>query len=231
MKKNMKTTVMTMMVVGMTVSGAAGVFAGTNLQKITAYLNSGIGIKVNGQAFAPTDSNGNKLLPIFYHDTAYLPVKAIGSALQVPVTYDSKNGQILIGSEVASKTTVVDIAYSSAQIAEIQKAFSSFEGYESAYAPKLVLQGDTFLKAAPTDDGVNLLFSHMTVNVSPRDYSDGYDSKPVKLSNGAEAKWYKPGETDMLALKLEDRFVIISSPDNALTKAQLENVAIGVAKL
>lgn len=41
------------MVFGMAVTGSAGVYAGTNLQKISAYLNHSIGFQVNGADYTP----------------------------------------------------------------------------------------------------------------------------------------------------------------------------------
>ncbi|MNJ64476.1 hypothetical protein D3C77_604260 [compost metagenome] len=71
----------------------------------------------------------------------------------------------------------------------------------------------------------------MIVNVSPRDYSTGYESKEVKLSNGVIAKWYTPSDTPLLGLQLDDRTVTISSPDGSLSSSQIEQVAVSVAKL
>ena len=62
MMKNMKKSVATMMVLGMTLTGAAGVYAGTQLEKISAYLNHGISFNVDGTAYTPTDGNGKNLL-------------------------------------------------------------------------------------------------------------------------------------------------------------------------
>lgn len=71
----------------------------------------------------------------------------------------------------------------------------------------------------------------MRVNVSPRDYSYDYKGDTIKLSNGTEAKWYSPTSDSLfLTYKLDDRFVTISSPDKALSKAQLEKVAVNVVK-
>ena len=111
----------------------------------------------------------------------------------VPIAYDGKNHQILIGSAPVANGELSDLTYSAAQVDAIKKEFAKFQSFETAYAPKQIVKGDVYLNAAATDDGVNLVFSHMIVNVSPRDYSDGYESKAVSLSNGTKAKWYTPG--------------------------------------
>jgi hypothetical protein len=241
MKKSVKRSITALMVAGMTVSGAAGVYAGTNLQKITAYLNQNIGFNINGTAFVPKDANGNKLAPIVYNDTTYLPVRALSEALKAPVYYDSATGIITIGTPTSSTPAPgtgsgtadewVMANYTPAQLQAITKAFSGFTGFEAAYAPQLMVKGDALQQAAATDDGVNLLFTHMTVNVSPRDYSQDYTGTTVKLSNGLTAKWYTPSDTAMLTVKVDNRYVTVSSPDHKLTNAQLEKVAASVTKL
>jgi len=234
--KKIRKSIMSLVVIGMTVSGAAGVYAGSNMQKITAYLNHSIGFEVNGTSYTPKDSNGKQLAPITYQNTTYLPVRALADVLKVPVQYDSKTGQVLIGTSqsggnTTSQVNVTEVKYSKEQVKEITKAFANFEHFETAYAPQQMIKGDTYLKTGASGDGVTLRFSHMTVNVSPRDYSDGYKSNIVKLSNGTQAKWYTPDKTPMLGFKLDDRIVTIRSEDHSLSKAQIEKVAVSVAKL
>ncbi|MBB6733514.1 hypothetical protein [Cohnella zeiphila] len=231
MKNFTKKSVVTLMVLGMTVTGAAGVYAGSNLQKITAYLNGDLKFKVNGAAYTPVDAYGNKQLPISYRNSTYLPVRALADALHVPIYYDENSKTILVGSAAPNTNELADIAFSSDQTKAILQAFANFDGFETAYAPKQMTAGDSYQKAVTTGDGVNLVFAHMIVNVSPRDYSGGYDSTSVTLSNGITAKWYTPGDTTMLGFKLDDRIVTVSSPDHTLSKAQIEKVAASVAKL
>lgn len=222
----------------MAITGSAGVYAGTNMQKISAYLNHSIGFKVNGAAYTPVDNNGKTLAPITYNDTTYLPVRALADALKVPVTFNASTNQVILGSGSGAATpdngsaiTLAAVQYSAAQKEEITKAFANYQGFETAYAPAQMITGDAFQKVVGGDDGVSFLFNKMRVNVSPRDYSYDYDGTAVKLSNGTEAKWYTPSDTAMLTFKLADRFVTISSPDKTLSKAQLEKVAVSVAKL
>jgi hypothetical protein len=84
-------------VVGMLVTGSAGVYAGSNLQQIKAFLNYGIAIQVNGSSYTPVDGNGKKLTPITYEGLTYLPTRAIAGALNVPVSYDSTANKVVIG--------------------------------------------------------------------------------------------------------------------------------------
>ncbi|MFB5268646.1 stalk domain-containing protein [Paenibacillus enshidis] len=232
---NMKKSIITIAVAGMTLTGAAGVYAGTQLQKITAYLNHQIGIQVNGEAYSLADQEGNPLTPITYNGTTYLPVRAVGDVLNVPVSYDAKEQQVQIGGgkggDNGANTGLVAVNFTQTQLKEITKAYAKFESFETAYAPAQMVKGDAFNKVGASEDGVNLLFKHMTVNVSPRDSAYLYDGKTVKLSNGVKAKWYTPDKTPMLSFALDDRFVTLSSPDHTLNQTQLEQVAVTVAKL
>lgn len=238
-KNNVKKSITAMMVVGMTLTGAAGVYAGTNLQTIQAYVNNKISFNVKGSVFEPKDANGKPLAPILYNDTTYLPVRALSEALQAPVSYDSKTGVITIGAPTNNvpgtgsghTDTWVKPSYTAAQLEAIHKAFAGFDGFETAYAPQLIKKGDMLQKTVATDDGVNLIFAQMTVNVSPRDYSAGYMGTEVTLSNGHTGKWYTPSDTAMLTVKQDDRYVTLSSPNGKLSKAELEKAATNVTKL
>ncbi|RCX19721.1 copper amine oxidase-like protein [Fontibacillus phaseoli] len=230
----MKKILLATVVLGMTLTGAAGVYAGSKLEKINAYLNHGITFNVNGADQSLTDSNGKKLVPITYQNTTYLPVRAISNLAGIDVEFDAASQQIRLETEQDGDSNTKDwtaIHYSEAQIKAIKEAYAKFESFETAYAPQQMAKNDNYVKASAAGDGVNLIFKHMTVNVSPRDYSTGYESKEVKLSNGDSAKWYTPSETPLLGFQLDDRTVTISSPDGSLSNSQIEQVAVSVAKL
>ncbi|WP_372631619.1 hypothetical protein [Cohnella sp.] len=183
MKTKMRKSLVTLMVVGMTVVGAAGAYAGTSLLRSGAYPGESVAIETNAPDTAPVAGEG------------------------------------------------LEVSYSDAQIKEILKAFSAFEGFETAYAPTRMASGDVYQKAVATGDGVNLVFDHMLVNVSPRDYSYEYEGTTVSLANGVQGKWYTPSDTPMLSFKAGDRTVTISSSDESLSKSEIERVAASVAEL
>lgn len=233
-----KKIIIATMVFGMAVTGSAGVYAGTHLQKISAYLNHSIGFQINGAAYKPVDGNGTTLAPITYNNTTYLPVRALADALDLPVTFNASANQVILGS--GAETTAPDsgstialaaVSYSSAQKEQITQAFADYQGFETAYAPAQMISGDSFVSVGGGEDGVAFLFKHMRVTISPRDYSYDYNGTTVQLANGTSAKWYVPSDTPMLTFKLDDRYVTLSSPDQSLSKAKLEMVAVNVAKL
>lgn len=89
-------------VFGMVLTGSAGVYAGTQLETIKAYLNHGLALEVNGQKFTPTGDQGKKLAPITYQGSTYLPVRSVAEALNTEVKYDAKNNKVSIGSSSSS---------------------------------------------------------------------------------------------------------------------------------
>ncbi|SEB04368.1 stalk domain-containing protein [Paenibacillus sp. 276b] len=97
-----KKWILTAGVFGMVLTGSAGVYAGTQLETIKAYLNHGLGIEVNGQKFTPTGDKGKNLASITYQGSTYLPVRSIAEALNTEITYDSKTNKVSIGSTSSS---------------------------------------------------------------------------------------------------------------------------------
>ncbi|MFC5401168.1 hypothetical protein [Cohnella soli] len=79
---------------------STGVYAGTNLKKIEAFLNGGMKVRVNGKVVQFNDDKGLALQPITYKGTIYVPVKGIGAALNVPVVTDTKTNEIIVGEKV-----------------------------------------------------------------------------------------------------------------------------------
>jgi hypothetical protein len=162
----------------------------------------------------------------------------MADALKVPVTFNPATNQVILGTDSGtaapdsgSTITLAAVSYSESQKEQINKAFANYQGFETAYAPAKMISGDSFVSAGGGEDGVSFLFKHMRVNISPRDYSYDYNGTTVKLANGVSAKWYTPSDIPMLTFQLDDRYVTISSPDQSLSKAKLEKVAVNVAKL
>lgn len=83
------------------VSTSAGVYAGTKLQQIKAYLDPSMKFKVDGKPFQPQNDKGAVLAPISYNGSTYLPVRAISNALGVAVEYDGKTNTVLLGEKIA----------------------------------------------------------------------------------------------------------------------------------
>jgi hypothetical protein len=79
---------------------SAGVYAGANLQEITAYLNHSIKIKVDGKPVELKDEDGKPVIPITYDNKTYLPVRAVSDSLKVAVDWDNETSTVLLGEKV-----------------------------------------------------------------------------------------------------------------------------------
>ncbi|WP_020617876.1 hypothetical protein [Paenibacillus daejeonensis] len=84
---------------GMIVTGSAGVYAGSNLPQIQAFLNNKVGVYVGSSEFKPVDNQGKRYYPITYNNTTYLPVRAVSDALNIPIQFDQASNRILIGAQ------------------------------------------------------------------------------------------------------------------------------------
>lgn len=60
-------------------------------------IANGVKIVVDGHKLNPTDANGNKVEPIIYNGTTYLPVRAVANALGKAVYWDGPNYTVYLG--------------------------------------------------------------------------------------------------------------------------------------
>lgn len=72
-------------------SMAIGALGATGFQKIEAYLNHDLKIELKGEAWTPEQT------PITYEGYTYLPVRAVGEALDVHIGYDNATKTVFIG--------------------------------------------------------------------------------------------------------------------------------------
>ncbi len=233
------------MTVGMVMTGSAGVYAGTQLEAIKAYMNHGIKIEVDGKAYTPKGANGAELAPITYNGSTYLPVRSLADALDVPVNYNASQGKVSIGNGSSStgntsNSSVKAVSYTAAQIQQMKEARSGFgvPSFTTPYAPTKIGSQDQFVKVAAADgaDSVNLLYKHMIVSAAARDNSGGdfgNGGTKVQLANGAAGTYYAPTatETASLAFELDGNYFTLRALDGLLTKEQLVAVAGSVSKL
>lgn len=68
-----------------------------SLEKDIKVIFTGSKIYVNGKLTDLRDAKGNKVEPMAYNGTNYLPVRAIAQALNQTVEWDAKNNSIYIG--------------------------------------------------------------------------------------------------------------------------------------
>lgn len=68
-----------------------------NTKEIKAYLNYDLKIKYDMQEQNLFDAEGNRVYPISYNGTTYLPVRAIGNLFDVNVDWDGDTYSVLLG--------------------------------------------------------------------------------------------------------------------------------------
>lgn len=85
----------------------AGLLAGITVSTCIAFAKTGtetfdaiykdIKIYVDGVKIEPKDANGNTVEPFIYNGTTYLPVRAVGEAVDKTVTWDGKTNSVYLG--------------------------------------------------------------------------------------------------------------------------------------
>lgn len=94
-----KTGILLILLVVAVFSMAVGAYASANLQAISASLNKGLKINLQGAAWTPKDAKGSAIAPITYNSTTYLPLRSVGEALGLEIKFDSKTQTIFLGKE------------------------------------------------------------------------------------------------------------------------------------
>ncbi|TCZ79372.1 hypothetical protein E0485_05790 [Paenibacillus albiflavus] len=117
------------------IGGSLGATASSYYEKISAYLDSGINLKIHGRDFKPIDTKGNVITPINYQGSTYLPLRAVAEAVGLPVQWDDKTrtsslGYSSIQLNNETSTSFVDIEISGgwhpSYITPIKKTYSNW---------------------------------------------------------------------------------------------------------
>ena len=82
-----------------------GANAADTVKTITASLNYGITIKYNGNVQEMKDANGNRVYPISYEGTTYLPVRAVANLLGIEVNWDGPTQTVWLGAGYVPSNT------------------------------------------------------------------------------------------------------------------------------
>ena len=75
-----------------------GVFAAQRSEMIEVFYDD-IEIVVDGQKIEPKDANGNAVQPFIYNGTTYLPVRAVGNAINKKVDWDGVDKVVYLGAK------------------------------------------------------------------------------------------------------------------------------------
>lgn len=174
-------------------SMSIGAFAATGLEEISAYLNKGLGIKLNGQAWQPKDEDGNELYPITYNGSTYLPVRAVGEALGIPIGYDGNTNTVLIGEGVGESAKSADsgtVGKSRSNPAPIgTKVNFSLDGALESYSGTLSV--DQVIRG---EEAWKMISAANMINGAPK---EGYEYILAKISIGIESNKKEGAKVDV----------------------------------
>ncbi len=81
-----------------------GVLAKNTTETIQAIYRD-IKIYVDGVKIEPKDANGNTVEPFIYNGTTYLPVRAVGEAINKQVSWDGNTNSVYLGDIPKTNTT------------------------------------------------------------------------------------------------------------------------------
>lgn len=84
------------MLIGAMLTG--GIAIAANTTTLYDVIINGVKIVVDGQKLNPTDVNGNRVEPIIYNGTTYLPVRAVANAFGKAVYWDGPNYTVYLGN-------------------------------------------------------------------------------------------------------------------------------------
>lgn len=101
MKNERKSGFISGVVASVLVFSLVGTAAAT-VGKRTAELDyNDIKLYINGQPVIPKDANGNTVEPFAINGTTYLPVRAVGAALDMNVNWDATTNSVILSSKTS----------------------------------------------------------------------------------------------------------------------------------
>lgn len=101
----MKTKKQVRRIVGLTalaallVGAGLGAAASSGVQNVQAQLNANIAIKYDGETQTLLDAGGNRVYPLVYNGSTYLPVRAVSSLVGLAVDWDQASQTVLLGKQ------------------------------------------------------------------------------------------------------------------------------------
>ena len=91
-------------IVGLLLTGVLlGAAGAATVQHITADLRPDITVQVDGEKQTLLDKNGDVVYPITYDGTTYLPIRALGNAMDLEVEWNSKTQTVSLYTKTDTK--------------------------------------------------------------------------------------------------------------------------------
>ncbi|GIP35058.1 hypothetical protein J2TS4_42680 [Paenibacillus sp. J2TS4] len=77
-------------------SMSIGAWAASHMEPISAFLNKGIQVELNGSVLQFKDEQGGELHPITYDDNTYIPIRSVAESLGLSVTWDGEANKVIL---------------------------------------------------------------------------------------------------------------------------------------
>lgn len=150
---------------------AGGVGASSLLEKVTAYKNHGVQFEVDGQGWTPKDQSGNNITALTYNSTTYLPVRAVGEAFDVAVSWDNESQTVELGA-TESVTSIVDVTLSTDSYAVDKTVDKQYTVQNGVNYEKGFLFNDINSAEKDITLGVNSQYQHASLKAFNLDTED-----------------------------------------------------------
>ena len=174
----------------------------TTMKEIVAYLNYTIDIVLDGEVQELVDAQGNRVYPISYNGTTYVPIRGVSTILGLGVEWDSVNGNVVLTTnpEVDKVDLLKDVTKStdysyilSEKTQRILVSDNSNTEYDNGLYCKVLKNQDFKAK-----DFVNIPIKKEVKKISFNAYSDTRCSINMFNQQGKLLKtFYLPGDKTM----------------------------------
>lgn len=80
--------------------------ASPTTKQIVAYLNFALNIEVDGEIKEMTDVNGNRVYPITFDGTTYVPVRGLGQLMGANIGWNNETSTVIVKTKLSDKSLI-----------------------------------------------------------------------------------------------------------------------------
>lgn len=85
---------------------SAVITASPTTKQIVAYLNYGLNIEVDGEIKQMTDAGGNRVYPITFDGTTYVPVRGLGQLMGANIGWNNDTNTVVVKTKISDKSLI-----------------------------------------------------------------------------------------------------------------------------
>ena len=170
----------------------AVVVGSPTMRQVVAYVNYGINIVVDGEVKEMKDVNGNRVYPITFDGSTYVPIRGIGQLVDLGIDWDNETSSVIVDTKTKKcgiiKGTEINTDYSYV-LSEEERVLSLSETEiytfdNGIYCKSLSNEGIQY------SDYIGLSIPSTVKNISFTCYSDGVNSINVFNQQGKVLKTF-----------------------------------------